>query len=84
MSRTITNADRLQSIGAFFALVGVLTVAGGIVRGLNGNRTGLDQSLLGAGIVAASSLPLRVAREQQEQQRRAYVRRLRLERGAVS
>ena len=84
MNRKITNADRLQSIGVFLSLVGVLTVAAGIVSGLNGNRTGLDQSLLGAGIVAVSSLPLKVAREQQEQQRRTYVRRLRLERGAVS
>ena len=83
MNRKTTTADRLQNVGVFFSLVGVLTVAAGIVNGLNGNKTGLDQALLGAGIVAASSLPLRVAREQQEQQHRAYVRRLRLERGAV-
>jgi len=81
MSRKLTTADKLQNVGAFFALVGVLTVAGGIVHGLNGNRTGLDQALMGAGIVAVSSLPLSIAREQQEQQRRAYGRRLRLERG---
>ena len=83
MNRKITTADKLQNVGAFFALVGVLTVAAGIVSGLNGNKTGLDQALMGAGIVAVSSLPLKVAREQQEQQRRAYVRRLRLERGLV-
>ena len=83
MSRKTTTADRLQNVGVFFSLVGVLTVAGGIINGLNGNKTGLDQALMGAGIVAVSSLPLRVAREQQEQQRRAYVRRLRLERGVV-
>ena len=83
MSRKTTTADRLQNVGVFFSLVGVLTVAGGIINGLNGNKAGLDQALMGAGIVAVSSLPLRVAREQQEQQRRAYVRRLRLERGVV-
>jgi hypothetical protein len=83
MSRKLTTADKLQNVGAFFALVGVLTVAAGIVRGLNGNKMGLDEALLGAGIVAVSSLPLSIAREQQEQQRRAYVRRLRLERGVV-
>jgi threonine/homoserine efflux transporter RhtA len=82
MSRKLTTADKLQNVGAFFALVGVLTVAGGIVHGLKGNKTGLDQALMGAGIVAVSSLPLSIAREQQEQQRRAYVRRLRFERGA--
>ena len=83
MSRKLTTADKLQNVGVFFSLVGVLTFAGGIINGLNGNKTGLDQALMGAGIVAVSSLPLRVAREQQEQQRRAYVRRLRLERGVV-
>lgn len=81
MSRKLTTADKLQNVGAFLSLVGVLTVAAGILSGLNGNRTGLDQALMGAGIVGVSTLPLRFAREQQEQQRRAMVRRWRLERG---
>ena len=81
MNRKTTTADKLQNVGVFFSLVGVLTVAAGIVSGLNGNKTGLDQALMGAGIVGVSSLPLRFSREQQEQQRRAMVRRWRLERG---
>ena len=81
MNRKTTTADKLQNVGAFFALVGVLTVAGGIVRGLNGNRLGLDEALIGAVIVGVSSVPLAAAKDQQQKERRAYAKRWRLERG---
>ena len=81
MATQNTPGDRLMLAGSFLALVGVLTVAGGIVRGLNGNRTGLDEALLGAVIVGVSSVPLAAAKDQQQKERRAYAKRWRLERG---
>jgi hypothetical protein len=81
MATKTTPSDRLAMVGSFLALVGVLTVAGGIVRGLNGNRLGLDEALIGAVIVGVSSVPLAAAKDQQQKERRAYVKRWRLERG---
>ena len=81
MSTKTIPGDRLMLVGSFLALVGVLTVAGGIIRGLNGNRIGLDEALIGAVIVGASSVPLTVAKDLQLKEHRAFVRRVRLERG---
>ena len=77
-----TSTEQKFGLGFAVAAIGLGTVFGGITCGLFGQKSGLDLALVGTVITAAASVPLAAAQAQENEEHRAYVRRLRLERGS--